>query len=397
MHSPGADERESGTDDPDATGHPRAKGDAADSPATGDLSLGDLAAQLERDPGECQRALEGLASLEPETRLSIIRGLRDVPAGPGVVNLLRLLARSGEQETRETARLVLEEILESEPSDLREHGEEARPLPIRPGRTGELIRAGDHAGPLPIRCLITSVDGSGRGTIVLSSSLAGERRTAAFLCDLLHGIVDAYGVVEEESPAVGGLVDDVGERAGIDAIESPAELARGLLEGCLMLNESPVQDRVMEWLGATLGEIRPRPFPGLGDVPASDEGVDLHSRAGLVLDACPSWLDDSPLTFELAEEIFLREGRITACPERDAGAFRFLFEHRLIHRLELYRRMLLWMAWFWTCGGEQELVSSARLLGAQLADEQFAVPSQPFATLLTARSLEAAQRRLVTG
>jgi hypothetical protein len=125
--------------------------------------------------------------------------------------------------------------------------------------------------------------------------------------------------------------------------------------------------------------------------------MDLHSRAGLVLDACPNWLDDSPLTIELAEEIFLREGRITACPRLDAGAFRFLFEHRLIHRLELYRRLLLWMAWFWTCGGEQELASSARLVGAQLADEQFAVPSHPFATLLTARSLEAIQRRLVTG
>jgi hypothetical protein len=55
------------------------------------------------------------------------------------------------------------------------------------------------------------------------------------------------------------------------------------------------------------------------------------------------------------------------------------------------------MTWFWTCGGEDGLAASARILGKQLADEQYAVPSQPFATLLMARSLEAAQRRLVSG
>ena len=82
-----------------------------------------------------------------------------------------------------------------------------------------------------------------------------------------------------------------------------------------------------------------------------------------VLDACPSWLDSSPLTFELAEEIWLREGRAAADPDRDAGAYRFLFEHRLIHCLELYRRMLLWMAWLWKFSGEVELSRSALGLG----------------------------------
>ncbi len=115
-----------------------------------------------------------------------------------------------------------------------------------------------------------------------------------------------------------------------------------------------------------------------------------------VLDACPSWLDPSPLTFELAEEIWLREGRTAADPDRDAGAYRFLFEHRLIHRLELYRRMLLWMAWLWKFSGEVELSRSALALACQLSDEQYAVPSHPFTVELTTRSLEAAQARLGT-
>ena len=139
------------------------------------------------------------------------------------------------------------------------------------------------------------------------------------------------------------------------------------------------------WLEATLGPgFRPRPFPGLGRrCRDRDEEPDLQARVRELLDACPSWLDGSPLTFELAEEIYLREGGSRPRPERDAGAFRFLFEHRIIHRLELYRRMLLWMAWFWTRAAASW--SSPRRRGSwrsQLADEQYAVPSHPFATVL---------------
>ena len=55
------------------------------------------------------------------------------------------------------------------------------------------------------------------------------------------------------------------------------------------------------------------------------------------------------------------------------------------------------MAWFWTCAGDLELSASARILATQLADEQYAVPSHPFATVLMARSLEAAQKQRTTG
>ena len=106
----------------------------------------------------------------------------------------------------------------------------------------------------------------------------------------------------------------------------------------------------MEWLERTLGRgFEPRPLP----TPTAEWSLepagssDLLLRADEVLRACPTWLDRSPLTFELAEEVCLREGRVAVDPHRDSGAFRFLFEHRIIHRLELYRRMLLWMHWFW--------------------------------------------------
>ena len=58
--------------------------------------------------------------------------------------------------------------------------------------------------------------------------------------------------------------------------------------------------------------------------------------------------------------------------------------------------MLLWMAWFWGAGGEHDLARSAQILAWQLSDEQYAVPSHPFAVALTARSLDAAQARLET-
>ena len=70
-------------------------------------------------------------------------------------------------------------------------------------------------------------------------------------------------------------------------------------------------------------------------------------------------------------------------------------EHRLIGRLELYARMLLWMAWAWHADGRQELSRSAFALAAQLSDQQYAVPSHPFPVGPTTRSLLAAQAVLL--
>ena len=92
----------------------------------------------------------------------------------------------------------------------------------------------------------------------------------------------------------------------------------------------------------------PAGFPGSD--PDALTPAETAGRALAVLDACPDWLDDSALTYELAEEILLREGDAAPDPRRDAGAYRFLFEHRLNGRLETYRRMLLWMSGFWRVG-----------------------------------------------
>ena len=177
------------------------------------------------------------------------------------------------------------------------------------------------------------------------------------------------------------------------------ELALGLLAGSLMQCGTAVSPSVRDWLDGTLGpDFQPAGLPTTisGMDPSSIPGEEMPRRIRALLDACPTWLDRSSLTFELAEEICLREGRPAADPDRDAGAYRYLFEHRLVHRLELYRRMLLWMAWLWKFTGPAELSRSALALAGQLSDEQYAVPSHPFAVELTTRSLRAAQAHLRT-
>jgi len=103
------------------------------------------------------------------------------------------------------------------------------------------------------------------------------------------------------------------------------------------------------------------------------------------------------LTHDLAEEILLRDRERPPDPRRDAGAYRYLFEHQIRGQLELYRRMLYWMASFWQATGDHELGRSALALATQLSDEQHAVPGHPFTVALTTRSLAAALANLRDG
>jgi hypothetical protein len=235
----------------------------------------------------------------------------------------------------------------------------------------------------------------GRGSIGLSVSQGNQRRTAAFLCDVRSGICDALGEVEPESATAGGLLDDLAEQADSDCVHDVPDLALGLLAGSLTVSASEVAPTVREWIDLVLGagfHARMLPATIAGIDPSSIRVSEMPDRIRAVLEQCPSWLDLSPLTFQLAEEIRLREGSRRPDPVRDAGIYRFLFEHRLIARLELYRRMLLWMAWFWKCSGRPDLSASALAVATDLADEQYAVPSHPFTVELTTRSLVAAQR-----
>jgi hypothetical protein len=323
-------------------------------------TLSELVRQLEQHPAECLHAFHGLESIDSQTRLSIIEGLAPSARRAGVATLLHLLASSGNEATRNAALIAL---------------------------------GGDPNRPRLVHCLVTAVDGAGQASIAISASLNATRRTAVFLCDVEKGITGSIGQLEEESPGAGLLLREVQARSGGPVVVDSPDLALGLLAGSFMLGAASTLPVVAEWLERTLGPgFHPRELPLAGDWSARPVGSgELQARAGEVLDACPGWLDASALTFELAEEIFLREGRVTPDPERDSGAFRFLFEHRIVHRLERYRRMLLWMAWFWGAGGEQDLARSAQILSWQLSDEQYAVPAHPFALALTARSLDAAQ------
>ncbi len=375
------------------------------------ISLEELVAQLEHDPGECRRACEGLESVDVETRISIIQGLAGISRGTGVIRLLELLAASESAETREAALAGLKNLDGGEDRVLRDssvaaerwddpgagHAQGVLELALDSSR--EIVLVGDPDRPRLVNCLVTAVDGMGRGTVAISATRQTERCTAMFLCDVERGITDAIGQIEAESRGAGALLEVAKARAGGLGIEGIPEFALRLLAGSLSLSGPATARPVREWLERTLGRgFEPRPLPA----PTAEWSLepagswDLRLRADEVLRACPTWLDRSPLTFELAEEVSLREGPVAVDPRRDSGAFRFLFEHRIIHRLELYRRMLLWMHWFWRCAGELELAGSARLLAWQLSDEQFAVPSHPFTVALTARSLDAARERLGT-
>jgi hypothetical protein len=126
--------------------------------------------------------------------------------------------------------------------------------------------------------------------------------------------------------------------------------------------------------------------------PSSLPFHEMPARARAVLAACPLWPDSSDLTADLAREISLREGGGAPDPKRDSGAYRYLFEHRLAPRTELYQRMLFWMAAFWGGAGERDLGQAALALAWQLADAQHSVPSHPFFVELTTMSLEGVSR-----
>jgi hypothetical protein len=372
-------------------------------------TLREIAERLQSDPQECWQAVEALAAVELDVRLSIIDELSRHPLTPGARTMLRLLSTARDRATRTSARSALSR------ADA-EAGGRLGPDPLeasnQTGASCWIVRAsGDRSGFPGLaherlksrveRCLVAPVDGLGRGSIVISVNHGAQRRTAAFLCDVQQGICDVVGEVECESPSAGGLLDDLDQQADADGARDVPELAIGLLAGSLMLCQRVVPPAVRDWIDGTLGrEFQAEAFPAIipGLDPSSIPGVEMPARVHAVFESCPSWLDASPLTFELAEEISLRECRPAALPDpdRDAGLYRFLFEHRIIHKLEVYRRMLWWMAWVWNCSARPELSRSALALASQLSDEQYAVPSHPFAVELTTRSLKAAQQLLHT-
>jgi len=238
------------------------------------ISLEELVAQLEHDPGECRRACEGLESVDVETRISIIQGLAGISTGTGVIRLLELLATSESAETREAALAGLKNLDGGEDRVLRDssvaaerwddpgagHAQGVLELALDSSR--EIVLVGDPDRPRLVNCLVTAVDGMGRGSVAISATRQTERCTAMFLCDVERGITDAIGQIEAESQGAGALLEVAKARAGGLGIEGIPELALRLLAGSLSLSGPATARPVMEWLERTLGRgLEPRPLP----------------------------------------------------------------------------------------------------------------------------------------
>jgi hypothetical protein len=373
-------------------------------------SLDELLEQIEDDPDEVWVALQGLVSVEPEVRVQILAGLANRPPGPGLVAFLRLLSYSQEPETRTAA---LDALASQDREDSRviaawaeiatdhfdpavatrargwlEQGSDSRPAnSISPGRSG----------PRLIRSLVSALDGRGEGTIVLAAEDQGRWTSAAFLCDVRQGIREVLGQTGTERAVLNDVFAEAAAQPGRDAIEGADQLALDLLASALLLCGPQTTPALRFWLERTAGPgFRPRPFSTLirDEAAALPPRQALPAQARAVLSACDDWVDDSPLTLELAEEIALREGDSPPDPKRDEAIYRYLFEHRLLGRLELYRRMLFWMASFWKAASDAGLSRAALTFASQLSDAQFAVPGHPFIQELITRSLVAAQGRL---
>jgi hypothetical protein len=369
-----------------------------------------LAGQLEDDPGELWVALHGLGAVEPAMRSAILQGLASRPAGPGLIEFLRLLTYCHEPETRDAAMDALASFDETSPDVAQAWTNIARHHPDKAVRVtahshrhpGSSIDEAIPAIRRPDRALVTGMDGQGRALIVLTTLEGSRRVTVAFHCDATAGVTEVVGLEDDRAAT---RFEELKQGAEIDAVEAPEGVALSMLGDCLLHCGPEATPALQYWLERTLGtdlsNARIRAGWAASGIAPIFEGHDpeavpfdeMPANTRRVLDACPSWVDRSPLTSEIAEEIATRDPTRGPSPALDAGAYRFYFEHRLMGRLDTYRRMVSWMTGFWAASGEPELARAALTLGWQLADAQHAVPAHPFAVEMTTRSLLAAMRR----
>lgn len=342
-----------------------------------DATLEELAEVIRSDPDGIRLALEGLDAIEPDLRPSIVEGLARRGAGAALIECLRLLSHSHDPAMRAAALEGLAGLVDPDAAV----GSGPPALPAGPGRL---------AVPRPVirSSLVTTPDAGGRAYVVLTSAAGDEAHTAAFGIDVLRGVAEVVG---EPGEAAGeALRAEIAAHPRRDAIEEVPGLALRLLSGALLLSGPGAPVSLRYWLERTVGDDLPaRPLREPTDL---GEPIEMAAAARDVLDACPWWVDDSPLVRELAAELLLRRGE--ADPLDAPGVVRFLFEGRLRDRLDLDRSILLWMAAYWAADGREALAASALAIAAQLLDPQFAVPGHPFLAELAARSLRRAAEAL---
>jgi hypothetical protein len=377
-------------------------------------ALETLVDQLEEEPEGSWVALQGLGAVEPEVRAEILEGLAEFPSGPGLISFLRLLSFAYDPITRNAALDALSDRADFDDEHRFAWGEIAHDHPDKKVRErairllepearqaiSEALDNPSRARPHAVGHLVTALDGTGQGSIVVASSDRGRWVVATFVCDVWRGVVDVFGQVDASPELPSTVFEEFEAQVDRDFVRNARTLAEGLLAGSLLLCGPETNPALRYWVERTVGpDFIARPFGGL----ILDEELASHALEGLsepirlILDACPDWVDVSDLTYDLAEEIALRSGEKTPDPKRDAGAYRYLFEHRLLARLEHYRRMLLWMASFWETSGDPDLARSSLTLAWQLADPQNAVPAHPFTVALTTRSLIAAMEEIRAG
>lgn len=264
--------------------------------------------------------------------------------------------------------------------------------------SGGLARHEDFA-PRLIEGVVSAVDGYGTGFVGLVSFDQGELVAVGFRCGVIEGIVDFVGRSAIDETDVAAFLGDLVDRAPGGIVARSPALASSILGGCILINQSLDRDKPRDgdeldrWIARTLGaDFRPRPFLAWASEadPSAIPHAELFERVREILDACPDWLDRSPLTAELAAEILLRE-RSLPDPTRDLGAYRYLFEHAIQKRLEIDRRSLLWMSLVWSANDLPLRADAARTLAWQLSDPQHIVPGHPYIVELCTRSLAAAQ------
>ena len=236
--------------------------------------------------------------------------------------------------------------------------------------------------PSLVNCLVTAVDGSGRGSVAISTSRQTERCTALFLCDVERGITAAIGQVEEESPHAGRLIEDAKTEAGSMGLEDVPELALRLLAGSLSLNAAAPARPVKEWLERTLGRgFEPRPLPA--------SVVEFDSGTTRELGAPAAGRRRSPGVPDMARQfttdLRARRGG-TACEKVRWRPTRTAIQG-LSGSSSSTGSFIDWRLIGECCSGctgsgavpgSPSLPASAQILAWQLSDQQFAVPSHPF-------------------